>query len=94
MSHKSDRDERLYREALLEHQAASLKVFLRRFRLFGTGFLLASMAVVLLLEGMPFHALADTVAGPLTLIVWLGFLIMTAGYGSMALGKWLLMREK
>ena len=94
MPKNSNRDERLYREALFEYQAASLRAFLRRFRLFGAGFLLASVAVSLLLEGMPLHALASTVAGPMTLIIWLGFLIMTAVYGSMALGKWLLMKQK
>ena len=56
--------------------------------------LLASVAVSFLLDGMPLHALAGTVAGPVALIVWLGFLIMTAVYGSMAIGKWLLMRQK
>ena len=94
MPKDNKRDERLYREALLEYQADSLRAFLRRFRLFGSGFLVASVPVSLLLEGMPFHALASTVAGPLTLIVWLGFLIMTAAYGSMAIGKWFLMRQK
>jgi hypothetical protein len=94
MSEKNDRYERAYREALHEYQAASLRVFLRRFRVFGVGFLLASVAVALLLEGMPLHAFAGTFAGPVALIIWLGFLIMTAGYGSMALGKWLLMKQK
>lgn len=94
MPKNSKRDDRLYREALLEYQAASLRVFLRRFRLFGSGLLLASVAVSFLLDGMPLHALAGTVAGPVALIVWLGFLIMTAVYGSMAIGKWLLMRQK
>jgi hypothetical protein len=55
---------------------------------------MASAALVMLLEGMPFHALAGTLAGPVMLIIWLGFLIMTAGYGAMALGKWLLMKHK
>ena len=94
MSKSGNGDEQLYREALVEYQAASLRFFLRRFRLFGFGLLASSAAVVLLLEGMPLHRLAQGVAGPVALLLWLGFLVTTAIYGFMALGKWLMMKQQ
>lgn len=91
---RTPKDEQLYRDALYAYGRESLQVFLRRFRRFATGLLASTAVVVLLLQGMPLHEWAKTPVGPAALVVWLGFLVMTACYGSMALGKWLLIKQR
>ena len=82
-----DDEELLYRQALDEGRAADIRFFLGKFGKFGSGFLAASLVLALFLDGMPLHVWWS-IGGPLILLIWMGFLVMTAIYGSMAVGKW------
>jgi hypothetical protein len=86
-------DEDLFRQALAEGRATDIRLFLRKFGKFGSGFLAASLVLGLFLEGMPLHSWSN-VAGPLILLVWMALLVMTAIYGSMAVGTWVMTKGR